>query len=85
MKKDFVTRQATALQLTTNLVIFCPWYFKGVSPHYSGTTNTYNGGGLTGRRNVRLEVLHVFDGHLDDFGLLDSAPAFFHILGRYEP
>lgn len=27
----------------------------------------------------------MFDGHLDDFGLFDSTPAFFHILGWYEP
>ena len=31
-----------------------------------------------------LKVLHVADGHLDDFGLLDAAPAFLQVLGGYE-
>lgn len=40
---------------------------------------------LTGRRNVRLQVFHVLDRHFDDLGFLDSTPALFHVLRRYEP
>lgn len=39
----------------------------------------------TWRQSVWLQVLHVLDGHLDYFRLLDSTSTFFHVSCRYEP